>query len=206
MPLWGNLDYNTSNGKPIFANTSNAHSNSSIHGTAANSNTYYGHVVGVSPGEMANNTTYAVRPGHAGWVSLKVGTGPVTNFIITGNGVGTGVNANGYILLSDNSILGQGAGFNASFVIANTGNLQQNYSTNSSWNVIASITINSGGYGFSNAKFINVRTNGANTTYPGANITPVLGGRAERISTEVLVAMGSITGDDPRDNVYFSGI
>ncbi len=32
------------------------------------------------------------------------------------------------------------------------------------------------------------------------------GGRAGRVQYETLVAMGSITLDDPRDNVYFSGI
>jgi len=37
MSLWGNIDYPTSNLKPVFANTTNASSNSTINGTSANS-------------------------------------------------------------------------------------------------------------------------------------------------------------------------
>jgi hypothetical protein len=199
MSLWGNLDNATGNDKPLFANTSNSTSNSTINGTVANTNAYYGNMYGVSATEVAANPNKAV---HAGWVSQKIGTGPVASISITSGG--TGINADGYLLISDNSYLGQGAGFNASFSIANSQNTLQTYSTNSAWNVINSITIVNGGSGFSNVAALNVRTNGSNTTWPNLSIT--LGGRAGRFNYETIVAMGSITGDDPVDNVYFSGV
>ena len=202
MSLWGNLDNATGNQKPVFANTSNAYSNSTINGTAANTDTFYGMVMGVSTGEMANTSTKPQKPTHTGWVSVKYGTGAVSSIAITDGGAG--INANGYLLITDSSAYGQGTGFNASFTIANSQNTLQNYSTNSAWNTISTITITNGGSGWSNASAVNVRTNGSNTRWPNLSVT--LNGRAGRIKTEVLVAMGSITGDDPRDNVLFTGI
>jgi hypothetical protein len=199
MPLWGNQD--TANGyqKPLFANTTNVWSSSTINGSAANTNAYYGNVFGVSANEMNNNSVHGP---HAGWQSQKVGTGPVARIDIV-NG-GTGINAAGYLLITDSSVLAQGTGFNASFTIANSQNTLQSFSSNSTLNTINSITINNGGSGFSDVARLNVRTNGSNTLWPSLSIT--LGGRAGRLNYETLVAMGSITGDDPRDNVYFTGV
>jgi hypothetical protein len=199
MPLWGNQD--TANGyqKPLFANTTNVSSSSTIHGSAANTNAYYGNVFGVSANEINNNTLHGP---HAGWHSQKIGTGPVARIDIV-NG-GTGINAAGFLLITDSSVLAQGASFNASFTIANSQNTLQSFSSNSTLNTINSITINNGGSGFSDVARLNVRTNGSNTLGPNLSIT--LGGRAGRIYYETLVAMGSITGDDPRDNVYFTGV
>lgn len=201
MSLWGNKDYVTGNNKPLFANTSNAYSNSTIHGTVANTNAYYGIVVGVSPGEMANTTNSAKTPAHAGWVSMKIGTGPVASISVSG---GTGINAAGYLNLTDRSVHGQGASANISFTTANAQNTLQSYSSNSTLNTYGTLTIVNGGSGFSNVAAIGVTTNGANTSLGTFTIT--LGGRAGRVSTETLVAMGSITLDDPRDNVFFSGV
>ena len=199
MSSWGNLDNVTGNQKPLFANTTNSSSRSTINGSAANTAKYYGNMYGVSATECTANPNEAV---HAGWVSQKIGTGPVSRLDIVSGG--TGINAPGYLLISDNSYLKQGAGFNASFTIANSQNTLQTFSTNPAWNAINSITIVNGGSGFSNVAALNVRTNGSNTTWPNLSIT--LGGRAGRFSYETIIAMGSITGDDPLDNVYFSGI
>ena len=201
MSLWGNKDYDTGNNKPVYANTSNAYSNSTINGTAANTNAYYGIVAGVSPGEMANTTSSADAPQHSGWVSLKIGTGPVASIRVSG---GTGINAPGYLLLTDGSVLGQGTGANISFTTANAQNTLQSFSSNSTLNTYGTFTIVDGGSGFSEASGITVRTNGANTSLGTFTIT--LGGRGGRVQTETLVAMGSITFDDPRDNVFFTGI
>lgn len=199
MPLWGNLDTASGNQKPVFANTSNAYSNSTINGTAANTDTYYGNMFGVSAGEQAN----APKAGaHSGWVSQKIGTGPVASISVSG---GEGINANGFIILTDGSYLGQGTGANISFVMANTQNTLQRFSTNPTWNGVGSVTIVSGGSGWSNADAITgVVSNAANTTQP--TITVTLGGRAGRIQYETIIATGSISGDDPRDNVYFAGV
>ena len=202
MSLWGNLDTASGNQKPVFANTSNVQSSSTINGAAANTAKFYGAVMGVSTGEQANAASKPQNPAHAGWVSVKYGTGAVSSIAITDGGIG--INANGYLLITDSSAYGQGTGFNASFTIANSQNTLQNYSTNSAWNTISTITITNGGSGWSNASAVNVRTNGSNTRWPNLSVT--LGGRAGRIKTEVLVAMNSITGDDPRDNVLFTGI
>lgn len=202
MALWKNKDFATGNGKPLYANTSNAYSNSSINGTAANTNQYYGIVAGVSANEETLSAGKPQHPSHAGWVSLKVGTGPIKSINITSGG--TGINAAGYILVTDNSLIKQGTGANISFTIANSQNSLQSYSTNSALNAISTITVVNGGSLFSNAAALTYTTNGANTTLPVLAIT--LGGRAGRIQTETLVAMGSITIDDPRDNVFFTGV
>jgi len=201
MSLWGNLDNATGNQKPVFANTSNAYSNSTINGTVANTDTYYGSVMGVSSGEMANTSTKPQKPQHAGWVSVKYGTGPVTGISVSG---GTGINAAGYLLITDISAHGQGTGANISFTTANAQNALQSFSSNAQLNTYGTFTVVNGGSGFSNASALTVTTNGANIAL--GTFTVTLGGRAGRIKTETLVAMGSIRGDDPRDNVVYTGI
>ena len=199
--LWGNKDYSTGNNKPLYANTSNSTSNSTINGTVANTNAYYGIVSGVSATELDQTQGAANHPQHAGWVSIKVGTGPIKAISATG---GTGINAAGYLTITDGSAWGQGTGANISFTIANSQNSLQGYSTNSTLNTISTLTIVNGGSGFSNTANITIRTNGANTTLP--TFTIELGGRGGRYSAETLVAMGSMTFDDARDNVWFSGV
>lgn len=103
---------------------------------------------------------------------------------------------------TDGSVLGNGTGANASFTIANTLNTMQSYSTNASWNVINSITVNDGGSLFSNSTSILVEGPKAITN---ATFTVVLGGRGDRTNYETLVAMGSMVGDDDNDNVFFPG-
>ena len=124
--LWGNLDTVSGNQKPVFANTSNAHSQSTINGTAANTATFYGNVMGVSATEEQNTLGLTQHPPHAGWVSVKYGTGPVTSISSVN---GSGINAAGYLLLTDLSAQpGSGANVNASFTIANSQNTLQAYS------------------------------------------------------------------------------
>ena len=201
MSLWGNLDNATGNQKPVFANTSNAYSNSTINDGVANTDAYYGMVMGVSSGEMANTSTKPQNPQHAGWVSVKYGTGPVTAITVSG---GTGINAAGYLLITDISAHGQGTGANISFTTANAQNTLQSFSSNAQLNTYGTFSVVNGGSGFSNASALTVTTNGANIAL--GTFTVTLGGRAGRIKTETLVAMGSIRGDDPRDNVVYTGI
>lgn len=199
--LWGNKDFVTGNNKPLFANTTNVTSNSTINGTAAGDNKYYGIVAGVSAGEKEAANSKPHNPQHAGWVSMKVGTGPITDISVSG---GTGINAAGFLTITDESVLGSGTGANISFGTANSQNTLQSYSTNPAWNTYSTFTINAAGEGYSNASAITIRTNGANTAL--GTFTVTLGGRAGRVQTETLVAMGSITMDDPKDNVWFTGV
>lgn len=207
--LWGNNDYPSGNQKPVFANTSNTTSNSSINGTKANTDKFYGIVAGVSVGETERSNSTPQHPVHAGWVSLKIGTGPVSAVAITSRGAG--INADGFIVVTDTATdstangYGVGTGANISFTIANTQNTLQTFSTNSAWNGIGTLTVVNGGSGYSNvSKLTYAVSNAANTTQPVLSIT--LGGRAGRIQTETLVAMGSITLDAPSDNAYFTGV
>lgn len=199
MPLWGNLDGITGNQKPVFANTSNVNSNSTINGSSAN--IVYGFVYGVSATEM-NNTVNPNKPQHGGWVSQKIGKGPISAIAVSTTGAG--INAGGFLILTDTSYGGGGSGANISFTIANTQNTLQSYSSNAYWNGVATVTVVNGGSGFSNVSAITTKvTNSANITQPVFSIT--LGGRAGRIQYETLVATGTITGDDPRDNPFFPG-
>ena len=201
MPLWGNKDYATGNNKPLYANTSNAYSNSTINGTVANTNAYYGIVAGVSATEEAVRAPASNSSAHAGWVSIKIGTGPITGITVSG---ATGINANGYLRITDTSVLGGGANANIFYTTANSQNTLQAFSSNAQLNTFGTFTVVSGGSGYSNAAAIVIGPTG--TSISNGTITAVLGGRAGRIQTETLVAMGSITFDDPRDNVFFSGI
>lgn len=199
--LWGNIDYGTGNNKPLYANTTTTSSNSSINGTAANA--MYGVVAGVTPNEMTTNASVQPHPAHAGWTSVKVGTGPITAAVVSDGG--QGINAAGFLVITDGSAMALGVGANISFTIANSQNSLQSYSTNSRLNAISTLTIANGGSGYSNVQALTVRvSNAANIVQP--TITLTLGGRAGRMQVETLVAMGSITGDDPKDNVFFSGI
>ena len=137
--LWGNKDYSTGNNKPLWANTSNSTSNSTINRAAANTMKFYGIVAGVSATEQqaVQTATSTPHPQHAGWVSLKPGTGPITGITVTG---GTGINAAGYLTITDTSAWGNGRSANISFTIANSQNSLQGYSTNSTLNTISTIT------------------------------------------------------------------
>ena len=197
MALWGNRDLASGNQKPVFANTSPSTSNSTINGTAANTAKYYGNMWGVSATEAANTSADGKKVAHAGWVSQKIGTGPIAGLTILTRG--TGINTAGFLTFADGSPLGQGTGLNVSYTIANTANLLQASSTNPALNGINTITIVSGGSGFSNVSLVTLRTNGANTTLPTFSITP--GGRAGRVNYETIVSMGSMTDDGPDDTV-----
>ena len=81
MRLWGNIDDPTGNNKPLYANTSNTTSNSSINGTSANTVRRYGSVFGVSKGEFPNTAEKGIQ--HTGWVSQKVIQGGILRIDVT---------------------------------------------------------------------------------------------------------------------------
>lgn len=195
MSLWTNLDGATGNGKPLYANTSPSSSSSTINGSAANSAAYYGNVWGVSATEAGNTLADGKKVAHAGWVSQKIGTGPVASIAITDGG--QGYNAAGFLTIS-----GGGDGtINVAYTIANSQNTLESYSSNARLNAIATVTIVNGGAGFNVAP--TVIAGGANISPAAFSVT--LGGRAGRVNYETLVAMGSMTGDDTADNKYFPG-
>lgn len=187
MPLWGNLD--ASNNAPYFSgitgyhvqdtgvSIANAQINAVFNNTtigATESNTVLG-VWGVDTTEIADITSEYHTGAHAGWVLRRAFTGPVLS--ITANAGSVAVNS--YITFTGGSI-GAAAG--------QTGNTAAN----------AQIYVNSAGY------IVNVTVNGggsyANTPVATANqgnavFTITMGGRANRVQQECLVAMASIYGD-----------
>lgn len=184
MSLWGNLD--ASNNAPNFSGitgykSSTSLANSQIDGIFGNttisqtrSNVVFG-VFGVDATEA--NSALSSGDGrnvtHAGWVARTVGTGPVESII------GNGVTSNGYI-----TFIGGSSGAAAGM----TGNVAAN----------AQVYVNTAGW------LVNVtmRTAGSyantpNVVFPSGNVlsTVTMGGRANRVTQETLVAMGSIYGD-----------
>lgn len=177
MSLWGSVDNASGNQKPIFANSNNK-------------NMLAETVYGVSATERANATGALLGVPHAGWNIIKKGTGPISNIVISS--AGTGINANGFLTIT--SVIG-----------ANTRNANIAYyvssNANSQLNVVTSVIINDGGAGFNAAP--TVIYNGTNTSRPTFTIT--MGGRVGRITSETLVAMGSMTGDNSGDDTILPG-
>ena len=180
MALWSNTDANTS--APKFATAyvdvsqSSANVNLAYGNTTTSAfitNSAHG-VFGVDTNEMANTsaTNKASHPAHAGWVLRKTGMGNITS--ITAGATNRSNVGNAYI----------------TFTGGGTGNTSANAQifVNSISNVVTSITLNNAGL-YETTPTATVSGN-ANVT-----ITLVMGGRANRVQTEVLVAMGSMTGD-----------
>ncbi len=184
MSLWGNLD--ASNNAPNFSGltgykSSTSLANSQIDGIFGNttisqtrSNVVFG-VFGVDATEA--NSTLSSGDGrnvtHAGWVARTVGTGPVESI------TGVGLSSNGFI-----TFIGGSSGAAAGM----TGNVAAN----------AQVYVNTAGW------LVNVtmRTAGSyantpNVVFPSGNVVPTvtMGGRANRVTQETIVAMGSIYGD-----------
>ena len=184
MSLWGNLDA-----------ANNAPKSSAMPGyggstpqVTANAQVYYGNtkvdafitnaeigVFGVDATEQALTLTAAAtksHPAHAGWIVRKAGMGPVVSISANAGSVST----NGYITFSGGSTV-TGSGNTAA-------NARIYVNTNGS---IANITVITPGL------YANTPVGAA----PSGNavLTITMGGRANRVSTETLVAMGSMYGD-----------
>lgn len=153
----------------------------------ANTNT----VFGVTASEAANTLGHGKRVAHAGWNQQTIGKGYVKEIrIIT---AGQGINANGVLILT-------GGGFtlnaNATYVVNNS-------FSNSALNVVSAVVVGFGGTDYTSTP--NVTFMGANTVLPTFEV--VMGGRANRVYYETLVASGSMQGDsqDTTANTYFPG-
>jgi hypothetical protein len=184
MSLWGNID--ASNNAPNFSGitgykSSTSLANSQIDGIFGNttigqtrSNVVFG-VFGVDATEA--NSTLSSGDGryvtHAGWVARTVGTGPVESI------TGVGLSSNGYI-----TFIGGSSGAAAGMTGNTTANAQV-YVNTAGWLVNVTM-ISAGSY-----------ANTPNVVFPSGNVlsTVTMGGRANRVTQETIVAMGSIYGD-----------
>lgn len=144
-------------------------------------------IYGVSVTEKANTQGKGPFVTHSGWVVAKMGTGPLVSITITNPGAG--INANGFLIITGAG----GSGANAAYFVSSN--------ANSTLNVVTSVVVLSGGVGYNSA--VTLSFTGSNTTLPA--FTSVMGGRADRLSHEVIVANGSISGDDSIDNGLFPG-
>lgn len=183
MSLWGNLD--AANNAPKQGDTTGYGGNTPQ--VTPNTQVYYANtqigafinnaaigVFGVDAAEQASTpTATGGKPPHAGWVIRKVGTGPVTT--ITANAGSVGVNS--YVTITGGGTSNVAA--NAQIAVNTAG-------------YIVSITVNTpGSYQF---------TPTATANSGNSVLTVTMGGRANRVQTETIVAMGSMTGDN--ETVY----
>jgi len=182
MSLWGNLD--AANNAPKQAdligyggNTPQQSQNGQVYFANTKISAFMANAAiglfGVDATEQQNALNSLGHPQHAGWVIRKVGTGPVVS--ITANAGAVAVNS--YITFS------QGNGVNGSGNTAANAQITVNTA-----GYITSITVNSGG--------IYANTPIATANQGNSALTVTMGGRAGRIQTETIVAMGSMTGDN----------
>jgi len=186
MALWGSLD--ASNNAPKQTDTTGY--GGTTPQVTANGQVYYANtaigaysaqqaigIFGVDATEQGAATAAKGVPQHAGWVIRKVGTGPIVSITANAGAVGT----NSFITFSGgNGIDGSGSvAANASVSVNTAG-------------YITSITINNPG--------VYANTPVATPASGNAVFTVTMGGRANRVQTETLVAMGSMTGDN--ETVY----
>lgn len=211
MSLWGNLD--ASNNAPIFWDASgytpNVSANASVTANAANGqydgifgNTTIGFSrEGVVAGIFGVDTTEANSQftsgdgrnvTHAGWVYRVAGTGPITS--ITANA--GAVTVNSFIRFAGGS-----SGAPADM----TGNTIANARVfvNTTGHIV-DVVVSDGGSYATTPTIANVytsliyvqNTNPISTaSFTNAVYTIVMGGRANRVTQETLVAMGSMEGD-----------
>jgi hypothetical protein len=208
MSLWGNLD--ASNNAPIFWDASgytpNVSANTSVTANAANAqfagiygNTTIGFwregvatgVFGVDTTEANSNSLLTTGDGrtvtHAGWVERIAFTGPVLSIAVNA----AAVTVNSFITFNGGSS-GAEAGM--------TGNVAANARifVNTA-GYIVNVQMSSGG-SYANTPRVENLFHAANNalitpSYSNAVFTLTMGGRANRVHQETLVAMGSMTGD-----------
>jgi hypothetical protein len=183
MSLWGNLDA-ANNAPKTSATTGYGGDTPQI---TSNSQVYYANtkigafidkaaigVFGVDASEQGTSasSTTSGHPQHAGWVVRKVGMGPIVSITANTGSVG----ANSYITFS------KGDGKDGSGNTAANAQISVNTA-----GYITAVTLNSGG--------LYANTPIATANSGNASFTITMGGRANRVQTETLVAMGSMTGD-----------
>jgi len=208
MSLWGNLD--ASNNAPIFWDaggyTPNVSANASVTANAANGqfagifgNTTIGFwregvatgIFGVDTTEANASSTLTTGDGrtvtHAGWVERIAFTGPVLSIAVNA----AAVTVNSFITFNGGSS-GAEAGM--------TGNVAANARifVNTA-GYIVNVQMSSGG-SYANTPRVENLFHAANNalitpSYSNAVFTLTMGGRANRVMQETLVAMGSMTGD-----------
>lgn len=199
MPLWGGRQFqSTGNTRPVYSYAPYyaVPQGGTLVPGAANNSYNVANVVGVTANGMANTLgAFAGKggPAHAGWIAISVGRGFIRDMdrvLSSGNNIANGAYANVNYLTSN--------GANATIqVTAVTGN--------GVIGGLVSFAIRNGGDSINtaNTQLVNVGF----TPNPGlgsnAYGTIFIGGRAGRVMSETLVAMGSLTGSIDQANNWF---
>ncbi len=181
MSLWKSEDaasnapvYTVASGYGISANGSTLYENANLAQYSATG------VYGVDKTESGITSGDGKKVAHAGWNLARRGTGPV---------VSIAANTGAYSNLGNVYLTFTGGG---------TGNVAANARIfiNTISNAVTTVVVNEGG------NYTTTPTITAITSTDGAaTFTVTMGGRANRVSYETLVAMGSMTGDG--DDTYF---
>lgn len=184
MSLWSNTDANTT--APKGQSTSFAATGVSANGLTMYANTQINAFtqnqqvgmfgVDVTEQRLSSAGTLSGHPMHAGWVLRKAGMGPVISIAANTGAYGT----NSYVTFSG----GGGTGNTAANATVRT----------TAAGLILDVTVNLGG--------LYANTPVAVPTSGNAAFTLVMGGRANRVSSETIVAMGSLTSDGADDSIY----
>ena len=184
MSLWGNTD--AANNVPKQTDTSGYGGDTPQ--VTGNGQVYFANT---AIGDFIDGSGV---PAHAGWVLRKVGTGPITS--ITSNAFGHLVNS--YINFSTGGGK-SGSGqihANARVYVNSTGAVVNVEIGNTAGNYANTPTIANI---YSSLHFVQntaALTNKVTQGRANAVFTITVGGRAGRVQTETLVAMGSMIGDD----------
>lgn len=197
MSLWTNTD--ASNGAPKFAGTGGLGLSANTQGTLyANTKASFFvpgaavGVFGVDPTEKGILGSDGKSSTHAGWVLRKAGMGPIVSITANTGAVG----ANGTIIFT-----GGNKG------LSNIAARQTGGVTNPLVEARANVAVNTAGYitsividnpGF----YANTPAIAYSAAVGNGSFTIVMGGRANRVHTETLVAMGSMVGDGSDDIIY----
>ena len=134
---------------------------------------------------LSSNGAGVGKAAHVGWNLRKQGTGYVSSVAVSSGG--RGYNANGYIVFTGGGGIAR-SNANASYVIANSINVQQSYSSNALQNTIVSVTLNSPGSNYTSAPTATAQ--GSNIS--AATFTVTMGGRVGRVQFETLVALNNV--------------
>ena len=159
------------------ANGSTMFGNTQIAAFQVNHNITAG-IFGVDTTEQSVSASSNTHPQHAGWVLVKKGTGPIAT--ISANASSYSPDGNVYLTFS-----GGGSGTTAANAQIITNGAK----------AITGITLNSGG-NYDRAPVVGTVANS------NVAITITMGGRAGRVQTETLVAMGSMTSDASDDAIF----
>jgi len=183
MTMWNTTDANTGAPKGMVA---------SGLGVSANGNVMFDNVTvgafktgvalgvfGVSAAEAANTVKEGANTTHAGWVLRTQGTGYVNGIEVLSGGAGY-TPGTGFITFANG---GSGVGANATYTANAAGNISSvvmnyvgnTYNTTPTANIVAAYTVQ-------------------------ASLRVVMGGRANRIMYETLVASGNIAADAGADD------